>query len=375
MSELLSFLSNPVSSVISAIGGVIQNSQNAKENKKNREWSEKMWNLNNEYNTPSSVLGRFQDAGIGVNPNYLVTGSYNGGLSSYSGNADTSRSMENPLKNFHLGYNEAKQVQNETELKDSTILTNNSIQEKNEADANKANQEAEVAKKTAEYKTTENKYQESNIILDLAHKGLENSVLELTRDYTKDANPLQLNILREQVEQAKAEKRIKENTANLILEQINTQIAETALVKEQKNTEKTKQTANISSAHASEASAKASVASANYYSELAQTEKTLRPAQLQKVENESLNLLRDLRVKDSNINLNETQAKMLIINGIIANRKYELDRYIATVRDEFGTNTATIVQNYVKAVAYSAKNRVNNFFWKVKGKHGAGARW
>ena len=64
MSELLSFLSNPVSSVISAIGGVIQNSQNAKENKKNREWSEKMWNLNNEYNTPSSVLGRFQDAGI-----------------------------------------------------------------------------------------------------------------------------------------------------------------------------------------------------------------------------------------------------------------------------------------------------------------------
>ena len=66
-SSILSWLSNPISSAIGAIGGIISNSQQASENQKNRDWNEKMWQMNNEYNDPSAVRSRLENAGM--NPN------------------------------------------------------------------------------------------------------------------------------------------------------------------------------------------------------------------------------------------------------------------------------------------------------------------
>ena len=46
-----------------------QMAQQKEENQLNRDWSEKMWNAQNQYNTPSAMMARYQEAGL--NP-YLV---------------------------------------------------------------------------------------------------------------------------------------------------------------------------------------------------------------------------------------------------------------------------------------------------------------
>ena len=48
-------------------------------NKKNRNWQEKMWHMNNEYNTPIMQMQRFKEAGL--NP-HLIYGQGNSGNSS-----------------------------------------------------------------------------------------------------------------------------------------------------------------------------------------------------------------------------------------------------------------------------------------------------
>lgn len=358
--ELLGYIANPIGSLISTIGAANANKQQAKENEKNRQWSEYMWNKANEYNTPAAQLQRWQDAGIEVNPNALLQ---NGGnsLASYSGNLGTDNSYENPAKGFNLGFIEAKNLKNQTELKDSTIATNESQQRLNDSNAAKADAEADVQRKTAEYKATENKYQESNIIVELAHKNLENSALQLTIDYTKDANPLQISILKEQVEKAKADKLISENTANLILEQIKTQEAETALVKEKQNTERAQQAAYSASVKASLASAAESYAMAANIGAKTVTENATRN-QILAINEATLEKLH----ADTKLSY-ETAAKVLEEASKLKSDK-EIQRWIATVRDRYGTNTAVIMNNHLKTIIDTVKdfnsylkNKINKF--------------
>lgn len=133
MADLLSFLSNPLGSAISAIGGYLSNKQQAKENEKNREWSEMMWNKQNEFNLPVNQMKRLLDAGLNAN---LV---YNDGaqtLASYAGNLGTDNSYKNPLQAFNPGIIEAMQLRNQTNLTNSQV-------EKNEAEAEKARRDAD----------------------------------------------------------------------------------------------------------------------------------------------------------------------------------------------------------------------------------------
>lgn len=64
-------------SVFNTLWGNSKSSEEAEKNRKfnaeqariQREWSERMWNLNNEYNTPSRQMSRYREAGL--NPNLL----------------------------------------------------------------------------------------------------------------------------------------------------------------------------------------------------------------------------------------------------------------------------------------------------------------
>lgn len=51
---------------------VLNRNWQSEENQKSRDWNERMWNLQNQYNTPSAMMKRYSDAGL--NP-FLVGGS------------------------------------------------------------------------------------------------------------------------------------------------------------------------------------------------------------------------------------------------------------------------------------------------------------
>ena len=56
------------------------------ENDKSRQWQERMWNLQNQYNTPSAMMQRYKDAGL--NP-FLVNGSPTVGSAGSAGSPST----------------------------------------------------------------------------------------------------------------------------------------------------------------------------------------------------------------------------------------------------------------------------------------------
>ena len=150
--DYLGFIVNPIGSAISAIGQYQANKANRKENQINREWSEKMWNLNNEYNSPKAVLSRYSDVGIDVNPNYLVTGSYDGGLSSYAGNLAANQKQENIAKNSDLGIVEANQMKNQNQMvRNETANTESKIQLNQKEMEKKDAEIAEIKARTPNY--------------------------------------------------------------------------------------------------------------------------------------------------------------------------------------------------------------------------------
>jgi hypothetical protein len=74
MSDLLG-----IGTMLGNIGSqFINNAGSARQNRKNREWQEEMWNKNNAYNTPAMQMARFKEAGL--NP-HLIYGQGNSGNS------------------------------------------------------------------------------------------------------------------------------------------------------------------------------------------------------------------------------------------------------------------------------------------------------
>lgn len=62
------------------LGTFFQNQENARLNQENRDYNLKMWNLQNEYNSPSAQMQRFRKAGL--NPNLVVSQGSPGNASS-----------------------------------------------------------------------------------------------------------------------------------------------------------------------------------------------------------------------------------------------------------------------------------------------------
>ena len=70
----------PLLAGAAALGSTLANAfSSSNQNKKNREWQEKMWNMNNEYNSPIMQMQRFKEAGL--NP-HLIYGQGNSGNAS-----------------------------------------------------------------------------------------------------------------------------------------------------------------------------------------------------------------------------------------------------------------------------------------------------
>ena len=148
--------SNVLGGLVSGIGGIISaNSANkankqiaaenrrwqTKENQLNRDWEEKMWQAQNEYNTPSAVMSRYKSAGL--NPYLAGDGSPTVGAASSPGTPSMVGAPNQPnmipadVSGFGRGV---------AGLGDavSTYLQARSI------DANVANQEAQTANTFAE---------------------------------------------------------------------------------------------------------------------------------------------------------------------------------------------------------------------------------
>lgn len=62
-----------------AVGGVIGSITSAVLARKNREWNEKMWHMQNEYNTPKAQMQRLKEAGLNPNLAYGHLASSNAG--------------------------------------------------------------------------------------------------------------------------------------------------------------------------------------------------------------------------------------------------------------------------------------------------------
>ena len=58
--------------LITAAGSVLSNMMNSSESVAQRDWQERMWEKNNEYNTPQNQMRRLRQAGI--NPHFAISG-------------------------------------------------------------------------------------------------------------------------------------------------------------------------------------------------------------------------------------------------------------------------------------------------------------
>lgn len=109
--------------IASAISQSEANETNVALAREQQEWSEKMWNLQNEYNTPKAALQRFKDAGI--NPNLLasqISGGYAGNPNMYQAakvNPIISQDITQALAQTSALNQQSKHLDNETKLTNS----------------------------------------------------------------------------------------------------------------------------------------------------------------------------------------------------------------------------------------------------------------
>ena len=224
-----------IGDAVNLFGGVMANRANAKENQKNREWSERMWHLNNEYNLPVNQIQRFRDAGLSA---ALAYGQGTSTLAQYAGNMPASRGYENPAKNIDTAaiaqlHIQDKVANSQISLQDSEAAKNDSEAKKNEATTE--NVEWDNIIKSQTYETA----------IDTAIENL--AKLKADRAISEKQYEIQLEILEKAKEQAREAKAIADRAE----EAVNTQTAETRLYntgadlnEEKKTTEITQQGLN-----------------------------------------------------------------------------------------------------------------------------------
>ena len=113
-----------------------------KENQLNRDWEEKMWQAQNEYNTPSAMMSRYKAAGL--NPYLVGDGSPSVGAAASAGTPSMVGAPNQPnmipadVSGFGVGISQGASSAMQTYLQASSI------------DANIANQQAQTARSYAE---------------------------------------------------------------------------------------------------------------------------------------------------------------------------------------------------------------------------------
>lgn len=252
LKDFLGLAGDFLGSTFSTIGGVITNRQNAKENQKNREWNEKMWNLTNEYNLPTNQMGRLR--GAGLNPN-LVYGDGTSSLASYAGNLGTQKAYENPAQNVKLNIADAVRLNNESKVAESQ--------------ANLNNQEAEKSRQEAQRLEEENKVMPERMKKEIEILGYESSMKNIDEFVKQQTYNNEIERIYQEAEQSilsteisRANKRIViQQLSNLAEEYNNLQKqgkvieAEELLKKAQIKTEQSQQSLNYANAIAAKAKA------------------------------------------------------------------------------------------------------------------------
>lgn len=146
MSNLLDYIFNPVGTVLSsAIGAIGQASSNkaiSKENEKSREFALDMWNRQNEYNLPINQMERLRQAGLNAN---LV---YGDGATTLAAQASTPSigtnygNVGSHFKNLQNLYPQVKALDMQQDLVNSQVEVNDSVVQRNLADAQKTQLES-----------------------------------------------------------------------------------------------------------------------------------------------------------------------------------------------------------------------------------------
>lgn len=150
-----------------------------RENQKSRDWNEKMWHLQNEFNSPTAQLGRFIDAGL--NP-ALAYGEVTSGLAQ-SPNGSYGQGSTNPDQTS-ARMAEAAQLFNQMNLANSAIRLNDSQAEANQALADKYRSETTGQNLSNTYEGEVLNTKVSQLRESLKTTKMSNELLDFEKKYT-----------------------------------------------------------------------------------------------------------------------------------------------------------------------------------------------
>lgn len=150
-----------------------------RENQKSREWNEKMWQLQNAYNTPSAQIGRLIDAGL--NP-ALAYGDITGALAS-SVNGSYAPASTNPHQGAMSMVEAAKLFQQQS-ITNSQVELNHSQAEANQALADKYRSETTGQNLSNTYEGEVLNTKVSQLREALKTSKISNELLDFEKKYT-----------------------------------------------------------------------------------------------------------------------------------------------------------------------------------------------
>lgn len=254
-----------------------QNEFNAAEAQITRDWQEKMWNLNNEYNTPLAQVNRLQDAGL--NPN-LVYG--NGSMQNVSTMASSSATASSTPFNDSIAARHAKNFDAIMRGLQTAItmqeLKNKKLEGDNiESNTNKNNAEAKESNQRTDNLATENKFNletfdARKIGIELQNQLSEQQRLKLYADTQTAYKQL------DQIDATISNLQSSTDLNKAQIENINTNIFRTlALLPKEIEQMNASITEALSRSEANKASANASNAQAAYYGAMTNQVSTLTP--------------------------------------------------------------------------------------------------
>lgn len=150
-----------------------------RENQKSREWNEKMWNLQNEFNSPTAQLARFVDAGL--NP-ALAYGEVTSGLATNPTSSYGQGSTNPDQTSARMA--EAAQLFNQMNLANSAIRLNDSQAEANQALADKYRSETTGQNLSNTYEGEVLNIKVSQLRESLKTSKISNELLDFEKKYT-----------------------------------------------------------------------------------------------------------------------------------------------------------------------------------------------
>lgn len=150
-----------------------------RENQKSRDWNEKMWHLQNDFNSPTAQLARFVDAGL--NP-ALAYGEVTSGLATNPTSSYGQGSTNPDQTSARMA--EAAQLFNQMNLTNSAIHLNDSQAEANEALADKYRSETTGQNLSNTYEGEVLNTKVSQLRESLKSSKMSNELLDFEKKYT-----------------------------------------------------------------------------------------------------------------------------------------------------------------------------------------------